>query len=107
MNLSGIVNRIRPIVVSILLPVLPLRSRILALTWGLFVGMNPCSDTNSLGQHEDTQLAFGFSTRHWNGRNTASFAKSRALAVITVIPKRPALIAISESFVKRPFPICS
>ena len=58
-------------------------------------------------RHEDTQLRSGFSTRHWNGRNSASFAKSRALAVITVIPKRPALIAISESFVKRPFPICS
>ena len=43
----------------------------------------------------------GFSTRHRNGRNSASFAKSRAFAVITVIPNRPALIAINASFVKR------
>lgn len=49
----------------------------------------------------------GFSIRHWKGRNSASFLKSRALTVITVIPKQPALIAISASLVKRPFPICS
>jgi len=41
------------------------------------------------------------------GRNSASFPKSRALAVITVIPKRPARIAINASLVKRPFPISS
>lgn len=33
MNFNWIVNRISPIVVFYLLPVLPLRSRILALTW--------------------------------------------------------------------------
>src|SRR5215471_9153570 len=47
-----------------------------------------------------------FSTRHWKSRNSASFLKSRALAVITVIPKRPALIAISASLVKRPYCQC-
>jgi len=44
--------------------------------------MNPVVTQILWANHEDTQLPSGFSNRHWNGRNSASFAKSRAMAVI-------------------------
>jgi hypothetical protein len=44
---------------------------------------------------------------HRNGRNSASLSKSRAFAVMTVMPVRAALIAIKASLLSRPLPICS
>src|SRR5712692_11791341 len=44
----------------------------------------------------------GFSNSQANGRISAILAKSRLLAVRTVIPIRPALTAINASFVSRP-----
>jgi len=44
---------------------------------------------------------------HWKVRNSASLLKSRSLAVITRMPSRPALMAISASLVKRPCPVFS
>jgi hypothetical protein len=71
------------------------------------VSLLACLTAESSKHGTASQLVRGLFTRHSKVRNSRSLLKSRALAVITVIPKRPALIAISASLVSRPFPISS